>query len=556
MGNLKTKWGKRIAVVMAFALTVVSVPGADAQAAKKKATLAKKKLTIKVGKKKTIKIKNKAKKAKYTFKSKKASIANVSKKGVVTAKKAGSTSITVKEKLGKKTRKLGNVKVTVKGSTVNQKQPTTPTAPATPAAPTASATGQAGVTNPTDVPLVTDEPTVPTAQATRSPRPVTPKPPTPTPTVKPTPTADPYTPKGKGWQKLDLSQWSGSSENYLETGGQIVLSKVDLVTVPIPTNLENIGDKIEVLIRGSVPTGSNGFRYWLSNNGTATMTTMGHYSNFGEGVEDPRKELEKDEEGNTKDPKEDLDVEAFKAGDFEVQRVLEHINKDGSDDIIATKMLLKGPSYGSNLDGITITGIWVRYGDDIGKEEDPIVTPPVDTSTVESPSVTDPGGEDPGPGEEDPGVPWTTVDLSMADQGTFDSAAGTLAVKGVDALAFTLPSNLPADGKLEVKLEGTDNGGSLFRVWAGGYQNNRTSDVALHPGMFGTFVTDGTGGDFSIICNLTMGEGKGDIYAETNKLSLKGYASWNAEAITASGKMDDIVFTSVSYRIVDEFSNK
>ena len=87
MSSLKTRWGKRIAVVMAFALTVASVPGADAQAAKK-AKLSTKKLTITVGKKKTIKIKNKAKKAKYTFKSKKASIAKGSKKGVVTAKKS------------------------------------------------------------------------------------------------------------------------------------------------------------------------------------------------------------------------------------------------------------------------------------------------------------------------------------------------------------------------------------------------------------------------------------------------------------------------------------
>lgn len=48
MDILKTKWGKCMAVVMAFALTVVSVPGADAQAAKKaKATLSKKKLTRK-----------------------------------------------------------------------------------------------------------------------------------------------------------------------------------------------------------------------------------------------------------------------------------------------------------------------------------------------------------------------------------------------------------------------------------------------------------------------------------------------------------------------------
>lgn len=35
MSSLKTRWGKRIAVVMAFALTVASVPGADARLPKK-----------------------------------------------------------------------------------------------------------------------------------------------------------------------------------------------------------------------------------------------------------------------------------------------------------------------------------------------------------------------------------------------------------------------------------------------------------------------------------------------------------------------------------------
>lgn len=593
----------------------------------------------------------------------------------------------------------------MKKSTVKKTQSTTPTAPA---APTAPATGQGGVSDPTKMPTVTNEPTlVPSTQAPGTKRPAKTKGPTPTPTVKPTPTTDPYVPEGKGWQKLDLSKWSGSTENYLETGGQIVLSKVELVSVPIPTNLEKIGDKIEVLIRGSVPAGSQGFRYWLVNDGARTMTTLGHYSNFGEGVEDPRKE----------EPQADLDAKAFKSGDFQVQRVLEHINKDQVDDIIATKLLLKAPVSGGTLDGTTITGIWVRYGDDIGKGSD-VDNPPVESGKVESGqvessdvtksytvdfakdkiintqgqpvkevadgvttftmpqftgfayvlpedkdsdaykyititykstggmmvemfdektnlsnpdisrgsttkhvvygddkfpkaddwkvvtyAVTDefhstgeqgndmgvydfskgsfkgiqlfnmggeatleiksivfsekePGSEDPGTGEEDPGVPWTAVDLSTADNGTFDNTAGTLAVKGVESLAFTLPSTLPADGKLEVKLVGTDNGGSLFRVWAGGYQNDRTSDVALHPGMFGSFASDGAGGDFSIICNLTLGADGVNIHGETNLLSLKGYASWNPEAITSSGKMDDIVFTSVSYRIVDEFTNK
>lgn len=378
MSTLKTKWGKRMAVVMAIALTVASVPGADAQAAKK-AKLSTKKLTVKVGKKKTIKIKNKVKKAKYTFKVKKASIAKVSKKGVVTGKKAGSTTVTVKEKKGKKTRKVGTVKVTVT-KTTSKKTTTTPTlAPSATAAPTTAATATptapaqgGGASDPTKAP----DPTTP-ADPTEVPgTPGPTKTPKPTPTVKPQPTADAYVPAGKGWMKLDLSTWSGGSDNYLETGGQIVLSEVELETVPIPKTLDAVGDKIEVLVRGSVPEGSDGFRYWVANDNGGTLTTMGHYSNFGEGVEDPR---------NADDPKADLDTTAFKAGQFQVQRVLEHINKDNvaDDQLTGTNLLLKGPSCGTTLDGIIITGIWVRYGEDIGNAE--VDTPNVDTPTVDTP---------------------------------------------------------------------------------------------------------------------------------------------------------------------------
>lgn len=419
MSTLKTKWGKSVAVVMALALTVASVPGADAQAAKK-AKLSTKKLTIKVGKKKTIKIKNKVKKAKYTFKVKKASIAKVSKKGVVTAKKAGTTTITVKEKSGKKTRKLGTVKITVKKNTTTSKKTTPTTAPAT-VAPTASATAaptapsQGGASDPTKVPDPT-QPADPT-EVPGTPGPT--KTPKPTPTVKPQPTPDAYVPEGKGWQKLDLSTWSGGDDNYLETGGQIVLSEVELETVPIPQNLEAKGDKIEVLVRGSVPEGSDGFRYWIANEAGGTLTTMGHYSNYGEGVEDPRL---------GEDPKSELDPTAFKAGQFQVQRVLEHINKDGvaDDQLTGTRLLLKGPTYGTTLDGIIITGIWVRYGEDIGTD------PGVDTPGIETPGTETPGtetsdGEKPTP-TETPGVNKVDTDIELTKANSV--VVGPLAVDG------------------------------------------------------------------------------------------------------------------------------
>ena len=82
--------------------TMLVVPGGNVQAAKKKKVqLNKKKVTLEVGKKVTLKLKNAPKKKKITWRSNKKKIASVSKKGVVTAKKAGKAEITAKVK-GKK----------------------------------------------------------------------------------------------------------------------------------------------------------------------------------------------------------------------------------------------------------------------------------------------------------------------------------------------------------------------------------------------------------------------------------------------------------------------
>lgn len=83
------------------------MPSMDSQAAKIK--LNKKKVTIKAGKKVTLKVKGTKKKAKWS--SNKKSVATVSQKGVVKGKKAGKATITAK--VGKKKYKC---KVTVKAS--------------------------------------------------------------------------------------------------------------------------------------------------------------------------------------------------------------------------------------------------------------------------------------------------------------------------------------------------------------------------------------------------------------------------------------------------------
>lgn len=84
--------------------------------AAKKAKVTKKSVNLVAGSKKTIRIKNKNKKCKYTFKTSNKKIAKVSSKGVVTGVKEGKTKVTVKEvvKKTKKAKKLATVKVTVR----------------------------------------------------------------------------------------------------------------------------------------------------------------------------------------------------------------------------------------------------------------------------------------------------------------------------------------------------------------------------------------------------------------------------------------------------------
>ena len=133
-------------MVSALCITTLSSAGSDVEA-KAKASLKTKKISVKVGKKKTILIKNKTKKHSYSFTSSNKQVAKVTSKGKVTGIKAGKATITVKEVLKKgkkKKRTLGKVKVTVTGmkkknvatptpETVNKAAPT-PTASATPAA--------------------------------------------------------------------------------------------------------------------------------------------------------------------------------------------------------------------------------------------------------------------------------------------------------------------------------------------------------------------------------------------------------------------------------------
>lgn len=87
---------KLLAFVLAFAMIITIYQPSVAYAATKKPRLNAKTMTLQVGQKKTLKVKNAGKKAKLKWSSNKKSIATVSKKGVVKAVKAGNAVVTCK----------------------------------------------------------------------------------------------------------------------------------------------------------------------------------------------------------------------------------------------------------------------------------------------------------------------------------------------------------------------------------------------------------------------------------------------------------------------------
>lgn len=87
---------KLLAFVLAFAMIITIYQPSAAYAATKKTRLNAKTMTLQVGQKKTLKVKNAGKKAKLKWFSNKKSIATVSKKGVVKAVKAGNAVVTCK----------------------------------------------------------------------------------------------------------------------------------------------------------------------------------------------------------------------------------------------------------------------------------------------------------------------------------------------------------------------------------------------------------------------------------------------------------------------------
>lgn len=187
----KRKWKQGIAVLTAAALVLTGITVPGSAGAKAKIRLNKKKVTIKVGGKVTLKLKNAKKKV--IWKSSKKKVASVSAKGIVRGKSAGTAKITAKSN-----KKSYTCTVIVKEKRDSFVEPDETEMPGT-TVPTAKATGEPTKTpvnptsNPTKAP-VSEAPVNPTSNPTKAPASEAPVNPTSNPTKVPAdPTPEPTT---------------------------------------------------------------------------------------------------------------------------------------------------------------------------------------------------------------------------------------------------------------------------------------------------------------------------------------------------------------------------
>jgi hypothetical protein len=178
----KRKWKQGIAVLTAAALVVTGITVPGSAGAKAKIRLNKKKVTIKVGGKVTLKLKNAKKKV--IWKSSKKKVASVSAKGIVRGKSAGTAKITAKSN-----KKSYTCTVIVKEKRDSFVEPDETEMPGT-TVPTAKPTGEPTKTpvnptsNPTKAPA-SEAPVNPTSNPTKVPASEAPVNPTSNPTKVP-----------------------------------------------------------------------------------------------------------------------------------------------------------------------------------------------------------------------------------------------------------------------------------------------------------------------------------------------------------------------------------
>lgn len=302
---MKKQVRKTLGYVLTAAMVLsVMLPSSPAAAKRKALKLNKKKISIQVGKKKTIKVKNASKKAKWSIKSGKKYIKLSKKKKasvVVKGKKAGKAVVLAK---------VGKKKLTCK-VTVKKKNPVPKESASASVAPVASPTANGETSKPTESPKADT--------------------PTPTPANSAAPT--PELPAGSFTERIDLSTYSAFNvaDNCMYDTNVGVFSAEDqeYFGFPLAQDIE-AGESVRVTVKGT-NRGEKGFRSWLVDATTATCCAN-----------------------------EDLYIytaagnEAFTVGDFTITYTL-------LASASCSYLFFKGPAYGTNIEDLSIQSIDVTY---------------------------------------------------------------------------------------------------------------------------------------------------------------------------------------------------
>lgn len=291
---------KMCGLILTFAMLLSLFPGNSIEA-KKAPKLSKKAIKLQVGKSKKVTIKNakKVKKLKWKIDRKGKKVIKIKKSGKKGFKVVGKKvgKATVKVTFAVGKKKYKNKKLKV---TVKKASPNTEK-------PTPKMASKA--------PTVTSTPTVKPSNA--------PGPTTLNPTQGPSaaPTENPV--KELDLSKFDIQKVEEGRPTYDAKNKSIIAKNVAQFIVKLPQQV-NSGETVRVTIKGK-NNGTAGFRFWLANTNFDSLSEIIKSADLGVG-----------------------------SGAFEIKSEL---TSTGA----ATEILIKGPSYGVNLDDLEITSILVEY---------------------------------------------------------------------------------------------------------------------------------------------------------------------------------------------------
>lgn len=311
---MKKEISKVLGYVLIMAMVLCTLPSTVSGAAVRKAPrLSKKKISVQVGKKKTIRVKKSAKKAKWSVKS--------GKKYIKLSKKKKKSVVVSGKKVGKAVvlAKVGGKKLTCRITVTAKKKKQSQSGTAAEGTPVIPTSGTGGVVDSSALP----------ASNTQTPLPDGTPAPTPGNVAEPTPEL----PEGSFTEKIDLSSYTAFNvaDHCMYDTNVSVFSAADqeYFGFPLAQDLE-AGESVSITVKGT-NKGELGFRSWLVDATTATCCSNDGLYFF-------------TETGN----------EAFTVGDFEVTYTLVASAP-------CSYLFFKGSSYGTNIEDLSIHTIDVTY---------------------------------------------------------------------------------------------------------------------------------------------------------------------------------------------------